>query len=95
MENPLAGVLYRWPGWLAEAPHRRQTWFDLKQPLPAGALIQAVPEADAQAGNVVPSDQYLPSSDARRACFFLKPGRYEVRLETDEGRRPLGRLSVA
>jgi hypothetical protein len=47
----------------------------------------------ASAG-VIPADQYPAPDNARAALFYLKPGRYEVRLEGEEGRRTLGTLTV-
>lgn len=84
------------PGWLTIAPDRRRTAFMLAEPAPAGALLQAVPDAEARAApNVVPADQYPLKSATSKAIFFLRPGAYEVRLETDAGRRVLGALRVA
>jgi hypothetical protein len=78
------------PGWLATAPDRRRMAFTLPEPSPPGSLLQAVPLAEAAEPNAVPSDQYMAKPGAREAVFFLRPGRYEIRMETDAGRRVLG-----
>lgn len=76
------------PGWLAAAPGRKPVQVSLPGGLPARALVQAVPTAEAaQVVNVIPSDQYLlPVADVRAAHFLLRPGRYQVRVETSAGR---------
>lgn len=80
------------PAWLA-GDGRRRAAFALPRQVPAGALLQAVPRAEAlTAPNVVPADQYMARPGAREAVFFLRPGRYEIRMETDAERRILGTL---
>lgn len=80
------------PAWLA-GDGRQRAVFALKQPAPAGALLQAAPLAEARAApNVVPADQYMAKPGAREAIFFLRPGRYEIRMETDAGRQVLGTI---
>lgn len=80
------------PAWLA-GDGRARAAFALPRPVLPGSLLQAVPRAEALvAPNVVPSDQYMVKPGAREAVFFLRPGRYEVRMETDAGREVLGRL---
>lgn len=80
------------PGWLAVALDRRRMVFALPKDVPAGGLIQAVPMAEAAAPAVVPADQYRLPANASEAVFFLRPGAYEVRMETRGGRRVLGKL---
>jgi len=82
------------PAWL-DGDGRQRTVFALRRPAPAGALLQAVPLAEALAApNVVPADQYMARPGAKEAVFFLRPGRYEIRMETDVGRQVLGRSST-
>ncbi|GAA0582101.1 hypothetical protein [Rhizomicrobium electricum] len=80
------------PGWLATG--RKRAPFALSALVGPHDLIQAVPAEEAAAPNVVPADQYPLLPGAREAVFFLHEGRYEVRLETDDGRRVLGELKV-
>ena len=83
------------PGWLAAAPGRVKVAFDLPRRRSDEALVQAVRVDEARkADNVVPSDQYLVGRDAKAALFFLKPGRYAVRLETLGVRTELGELQI-
>lgn len=82
------------PAWLA-GDGRQRAVFALRRPAPPGALLQAAPAAEALAApNVVPADQYMARPGAREAVFFLRPGAYEVRLETNTGRKVLGPLAV-
>ena len=84
------------PGWLPIAPGRRRAAFVLPEPLAPGALLQAIPAAEAAlAQNVIPADQYLITAPARTATFFLRPGDYRLLAETDAGRLALGSLRVA
>lgn len=80
------------PGWLAGSQGRARQAFALPTEGPGDRLVQAVPLAEAAAPNVVPADQYMAKPGAKEAVFFLRPGRYEIRMETDAGRRVLGRL---
>ena len=82
------------PGWLAGMPDRRRTLYALQEAVAAYALIQAIPIREAAAPNVIPADQYPVPAGTRDVVFFLKPGKYEVRIETDAGRRVLGNLTV-
>jgi hypothetical protein len=83
------------PGWLASAPRRRLE-IELPAPLGGQALLQAVPSAEASmAPNVVPADQMLIDPGARSGVLFVRPGRYDLRLETLDGVMPLGRRSAA
>ena len=36
----------------------------------------------------------MRAANAREAVFFLKPGAYEIRLESEEGRKTLGSLKL-
>lgn len=79
------------PGWLAADPMRRRATVAL--PARKGPfLVQARYAGDAP--DAVPADQYLPPEGARQAVLLLRPGRYEVRLETLEGFQPLQDLTV-
>lgn len=78
------------PGWLATAPDRVRRVFPLPPAGPGDRLVQAVPLAEASVPDVIPSDQYMAKPGAKEAVFFLRPGRYEIRVETDAGRRVLG-----
>lgn len=81
------------PGWLAADPGRRLAVFDLPRPVAeAPALAQAVPAADSDPA--IPADQHLLSRGARSAQFYLRPGRYRVRLETLKGIQTLGQITV-
>jgi hypothetical protein len=61
----------------------------LPAPAPGGyVLAQAVPAADPDPA--IPADQYLAAQGAREAIFYLRPGRYRVRLETPEGFTAVG-----
>lgn len=80
------------PGWLAKAAGRRATPYRFGAPAPTNGLLQAVPAAEAVKANAVPSDQLLVSAGTREITFFLRNGAYEIRFETDDGRRPLGAL---
>lgn len=82
------------PGWLATAPGRLATSFKLDGIPATNALLQAVPLEEAASAAVIPADQYPAPVNAHAAVFYLKPGRYEVRLEDEEGRRTLGALTV-
>jgi hypothetical protein len=80
------------PGWLAADPKRKRAAFDLSGPTDGLSLAQAVREEEGE--GAVPSDHYPLEPGATRAVFFLRPGRYRVRLETLDGYRPLGTLRV-
>lgn len=81
------------PGWLARAPGRRRAAFRLPSATTEYSLIQAAPISEA--ANVVPADHYPVEAGVRDAVFFLRPGDYQVRVETAKGREVVGRLSVA
>jgi hypothetical protein len=82
------------PGWLAAATGRKEVHFKLAEVPLEGALLQAIPALEKQAPGVIPADQYPAPENVREANFYLKPGDYEVRLETDEARIPLGTVKV-
>lgn len=82
------------PGWLASAPGRKEARFKLADIPVENALLQAVPAEETANPAAIPSDQYPAPVNAREAVFFLKPGRYEVRVENEEERHVLGTLSV-
>jgi len=82
------------PGWLATAPDRTRHVFALPPAGPGDRLVQAVPLAEASVPNAIPSDQYMAKPGAKEAVFFLRPGRYEIRMETNAGRKVLGPVAV-
>lgn len=83
------------PGWLATAPDRVRQVFALPSAAgPGDRLVQAVPLAETSAPNAIPSDQYMAKPGAKEAVFFLRPGRYEIHMETDAGRQVLGKITV-
>lgn len=82
------------PGWLATAPDRKESHFKLNEIPPDDALLQAIPAAEANNAAAIPADQYPAPANAREAVFFLKPGAYAVFVEEEDGKRPLGPLSV-
>lgn len=82
------------PGWLAAAPGRKEVRFKLTEVPPEGALLQAVPVGEKAAPGVIPADQYPAPLNSHEAVFFLKPGAYEIRLEEEEFRIPLGSVKV-
>jgi hypothetical protein len=81
------------PGWLAHAPGRRRAAFRLPHATTEYSLIQAAPVSEA--ANIVPADHYPVGAGVRDAVFFLRPGDYQVRVETAKGREIVGPLSVA
>ena len=82
------------PGWLTALPGRKKAVFALAALTGAHDLVKAVPAGEAVNPAAVPSDQYPLKPGTREAVFFLAAGRYEIRLETDDGRRVLGALTV-
>ncbi|MFZ5670246.1 MAG: hypothetical protein ACOY4K_12190 [Pseudomonadota bacterium] len=93
--HPMPGVIEGRPRWLATAAGRRRAAFALGASAPVGGLLQAIPAADvARTARAIPADQYLVKTPADAAVFFLRPGAYDVCIETDDGRRRLGSLSV-
>lgn len=66
-------------GWLAADERRRRA--DVRVPSPSEpTLAQAQPVTEAL--NATPADQYWLEAGAQTATFFLRPGRYRIRLET-------------
>lgn len=91
--QPLVADIDGRPGWLAQAPGRRRRVFRLPKLDDAPYLLaQAVPAGELGDPGALPSDQYRLRPGAKEAVFFLRPGRYEIRMETDAGRRVLGTL---
>lgn len=83
------------PGWLAGEPGRRRCAVAVPAGLAAGSLAQAVPTTElALAKNTVPSDQYPLPYGAVWATFYLRPGQYDLRVETPDGFRPISRVQV-
>lgn len=79
------------PGWLAADPKRRLVRVALPA-LRGPVIVQAMHAGDRS--DAVPADQYLPADGAREAVLLLRPGPYEIRLETREGFQPLRNLTV-
>lgn len=79
------------PGWLAADSARRRRRIRIV-PRKAEALAQAIHLSDPDPA--IPADQYLVPSGASRLVFFLRPGRYRLRLETAQGFEPLGEIRV-
>lgn len=82
------------PGWLAKAAGRKAMRFVFPSPAVSEGIVQAVPSREAHVANVIPADQLLVPAHEREVTFFVKPGAYEIRFETNEGRRALGSLTA-
>ncbi|HEY1836481.1 MAG TPA: hypothetical protein VGG36_02400 [Rhizomicrobium sp.] len=80
------------PGWLAKAPGRKAAPYRFAMPASADGLLQAIPAAAAMNANAVPADQFPVRAGTHEAMFLVKYGDYEVRFETNDGRRALGTL---
>ncbi len=81
------------PGWLAADAARRRATIRLKPPRNDGPLLaQAIHAADPDL--TIPADHYLLQPGAEEATFFLRPGAYRIRLETTEGWRRVGEITV-
>jgi hypothetical protein len=79
------------PGWLAADLKRRRVRVPL--PLIRGlTLAQAMRAGDPDVG--VPADQYPLAYGAKEAVFFLRPGDYQLRLETLDGFKRLQTFSA-
>lgn len=76
------------PGWLASDPSRRRLEVALSEPAPEDALIQALRHGEEEMA--VPADQYPLEPRQTAAVLYLKPGDYELRIETPEGYLLLG-----
>jgi hypothetical protein len=82
------------PGWLAKSTGRKAMRFAFPSPAALEGLVQAIPSREAHVENVIPADQLLVSANTREVTFFVKPGAYEIRFETKEGRRALTSLTA-
>lgn len=80
------------PGWLAADPMRRATPVDFVAP-GGPALVQAVRVGEGM--GAVPSDHVLIAPDQTTATLYLRQGAYVVRVETVDGWRIVGSVSVA
>jgi hypothetical protein len=80
------------PGWLQKAAGRKAMPFVFPAPAAADGLVQAVPVREAGRENAIPSDQLLVTARTREVTFLVTPGGYEIRFETNEGRRALASL---
>jgi hypothetical protein len=91
--HPARPDVRRRPGWLAADPVRREVRIRLPRRLgDEPALAQAVHAHEPDPA--VPADQYMLKHGARSATFFLRRGRYRVRLETLSGFEPLDEIEV-
>lgn len=79
------------PGWLAADPQRIAIEVDVPA-FEGPGLLQAVPAAEGP--GVVPADQLLLAPGQRRATLLLRPADYLIRLETTDGVRTYGRITV-
>ncbi len=82
------------PSWLAAAPGRQAAPFKLEEIPAANALLQAVPQAEAANPAVIPADQYPAPLNAQEAMFYLRPGNYDIRIEDENNRHTIGKLTV-
>jgi hypothetical protein len=81
------------PGWLAAAPARRRATARLATAAPVEpTLAQAIHVEDRDPA--VPADQFVLRPGQRDLAFYLRPGRYRVRVETADGFAPVGEISV-
>jgi hypothetical protein len=81
------------PGWLAQAAERKRVQFILPRgAVKQTALIQCLHTEEGK--DSIPADQYLIGADLGHATFFLRAGRYDVRLETEGGHVSLGSLTA-
>ena len=84
------------PGWLVQAPGRREVRVALPHDMPDGALAQVAPVDELTlSAATIPADQYPLRAGAAEAVFFLSPGRYRVRVETLAGFTAVRDLTVA
>ena len=83
------------PGWLAHDPERREA----RVRFPADALRGGPVIAQAQHAEEpvlsIPADQFILREDTRAARFYLRPGRYRIRLERLDGFQSLGEMEVS
>jgi hypothetical protein len=89
---PVAGR----PGWLARSAVRARADVRLQAAAQLGALAQAVPlDEFLREPATVPSDQYpITEAGVLTLTFWLRPGRYLVRLETPAGFTEISRTLV-
>jgi hypothetical protein len=81
------------PGWLAADEKRRLKTVELPRLIGAGpVLAQAFHFKDDDPA--IPADQYLLTPGARGLNFFLRPGRYRIRLETLNELVAIGEVQV-
>jgi hypothetical protein len=73
------------PGWLANDPQRRALSVELPS-FEGPTLIQALRATEGPGG--VPADQFLLEPGQREATLLLRPHRYFLRLEMQEGFTP-------
>lgn len=81
------------PGWLASDPMRQRTQIALP-PAADGAhrLVQILHENEPEIA--VPADQYLHRMPGAPATFYVRPGSYRMRMETEAGYIDLGAVTI-
>jgi hypothetical protein len=82
------------PGWLASDPARRRTPVRLAAPSPSGHVLAHATHAADSDNHAVPADLYRLKEGARDLVFYLRPGRYRIRLETESGFMPVSEVTV-
>lgn len=88
---PLSAVAGR-PGWLAADGSRRLCRIDPNFKIDGPVLAQAMRIGEK---SLVPADQYLLGPTSEKIVFFLRPGRYRLRLEEVGGHRLLHEFAAA
>ena len=82
------------PGWLARDPARREVRVRLPIGLMHGGPIIAQAHHADEPRLSVPADQFVVDAATRTACFYLRPGRYRIRLERPDGFTPIRQIAV-
>lgn len=82
------------PGWLSQLPDRRRISVEVL-PRAGYQLVQAIPADELRSSpNAIPADQILVEKQRGAVQLFLRPGRYDICIETEMGRVMLGRRDV-
>lgn len=85
--DPVAGR----PGWLAADPTRRLRRLGPRLETDGPLLVQAMRRGE---DSLAPADQYLLEPTSAEVVFFLRPGRYRLRVEHAGGHRLLEEFIV-
>lgn len=81
------------PGWLAADKRRRRVRIRLPDPPSTGLRLgQAIHASDVDPA--IPADQHLLAERATELVFFLRPGRYRIRVESLGGVAHIRTISV-